>query len=214
MLFILNELNSVANHFLAELRDAQIQQDSMRFRKNMERLGEIFAYEISKGFDYEDTEFETSLGIATVPVMKEQPVLATILRAGLPLHQGLLNYFDKADSAFISAYRKTSKSHHFTIEIEYVSAPSLNDKILIIADPMIATGESMVLCCKELIQQYRIKELHIVGVIASKLGLEHLKANLPSAKIWLGAIDEELTTRSYIVPGLGDAGDLAFGVKE
>ena len=214
MLFILNEINSVANHFLAELRDAQIQQDSMRFRKNMERLGEIFAYEISKGFDYVDTEFETSLGIATVPVMKEQPVLATILRAGLPLHQGLLNYFDKADSAFISAYRKTSKSHHFTIEVEYVSAPSLNDKILIIADPMIATGESMVLCCKELIQQYRIKELHIVGVIASKLGLEHLKANLPFAKIWLGAIDEELTTRSYIVPGLGDAGDLAFGVKE
>ena len=214
MLFILNEINSVANHFLAELRDAQIQQDSMRFRKNMERLGEIFAYEISKGFDYVETEFETSLGIATVPVMKEQPVLATILRAGLPLHQGLLNYFDKADSAFISAYRKTSKSHHFTIEVEYVSAPLLNDKILIIADPMIATGESMVLCCKELIQHYRIKELHIVGVIASKLDLEHLKANLPSAKIWLGAIDEELTTRSYIVPGLGDAGDLAFGVKE
>lgn len=214
MHFILSEINSVANHFLAELRDAQIQQDSMRFRKNMERLGEIFAYEISKCFNYIETEFETSLGTAAVPVMREQPVLATILRAGLPLHQGMLNYFDKADSAFISAYRKTSKSHHFTIEIEYVSSPSLNDKIVIMADPMIATGESMVLCCKELIQQYRIKELHIVGVIASKLGIEHIKANLPSARLWLGAVDEELTTRSYIVPGLGDAGDLAFGFKE
>lgn len=148
MHFILNEINSVANHFLAELRDAQIQQDSMRFRKNMERMGEIFAYEISKGFNYIETEFETSLGTASIPVMKEQPVLATILRAGLPLHQGMLNYFDKADSAFISAYRKTSKSHHFTIEIEYVSAPSLNDKIVIMADPMIATGESMYCAAK------------------------------------------------------------------
>ena len=210
---LLSETPSVGNYFIAELRDAQIQQDSMRFRKNMERLGEIFAYEISKGFNYVDTEFETSLGTATVPIFNEQPVLATILRAGLPLHQGLLNYFDKAESAFISAYRKTTKGHKFIVESEYISAPSLDDKIVIITDPMIATGKSMVLCCKELSRQFRIKELHIVSIIASTEGLAHVKVNLPKAKIWLGAIDEELTTRSYIVPGLGDAGDLAYGVK-
>lgn len=214
MAFILNQVSSIANHFLAELRDAEIQQDSMRFRKNLERLGEIFAYEISKTFNYTNTDFETSLGTASVEVLNDLPVLATILRAGLPLHQGLLNYFDKSDSAFISAYRKTTKGHEFIIKIEYVSAPSLNKKIVIIADPMIATGESMVLCCKELLSLYQIKELHIVGIIASKVGLEHVKANLPKAKLWIGAIDEELTTKSYIVPGLGDAGDLAFGPKE
>lgn len=214
MAFILNEVSSIANHFLAELRDAEIQQDSMRFRKNMERLGEIFAYEISKTFRYTDTDFETSLGTATVKVLNDLPVLATILRAGLPLHQGLLNYFDKSDSAFISAYRKTTKGHDFIIKMEYLSAPSLNDKIVIITDPMIATGQSMVLCCKELLSQYEIKELHIVGIIATKVGLEHVKANLPKAKLWIGVIDEELTTKSYIVPGLGDAGDLAFGPKE
>jgi uracil phosphoribosyltransferase len=214
MAFILDQSKSIANHFIAELRDAQIQQDSMRFRKNMERLGEIFAYEISKTMSYTDTEFETSLGTASVQVMNELPVLATILRAGLPLHQGLLNYFDRADSAFISAYRKTTKGHNFIIKIEYISAPSLDGKILVVADPMIATGESMVLCCKELLAQYRIKELHIVGVIACKVGIEHIKANLPKAKLWIGSVDEELTTKSYIVPGLGDAGDLSFGVKE
>lgn len=214
MTFLLNDTPSIANHFLAELRDAQIQQDCMRFRKNMERLGEIFAYEISKGFNYVDTDFETSLGTATVPVLTELPVLATILRAGLPLHQGLLNFFDKADSAFISAYRKTSKSGSFVIEMEYISSPSLHDKIVIMADPMLATGMSMVLCCKELLRQYKIKELHIVSVIASAEGIAHVKANLPQAKLWLGAIDEEMTSRAYIVPGLGDAGDLAFGTKE
>lgn len=214
MTFLLSETPSVGNHFMAELRDEQIQQDSMRFRKNLERLGEIFAYEISKGFSYTDTEFETSLGTSTVQVFNTQPILTTILRAGLPLHQGMLNFFDKADSAFISAYRKTTKGRNFIVEIEYISAPSLNNKIVIITDPMIATGETMVLCCKELLRQFRIKELHIVSVIASKVGLAHIKANLPKANLWLGAIDEELTTRSFIVPGLGDAGDLAYGVKE
>lgn len=214
MTFILSDTPSVANHFIAELRDSEIQQDSMRFRRNMERLGEVFAYEISKGMNFVETEFETSLGNATVDILKEQPVLATILRAGLPLHQGMLNYFDKADSAFIAAYRKTTKGHDFIIEIEYISSPTIDDKIVIMADPMIATGESMVLCCKELLRKYKIKELHIVGIIASKEGLEHVRANLPKAKIWIGALDEELTTKSYIVPGLGDAGDLAFGVKE
>ncbi len=214
MAYILSDTASIANHFLAELRDSEIQQDSMRFRRNMERLGEIFAFEISKGFSYTETEFETSLGTATVQIINEQPVLATILRAGLPLHQGMLNYFDKADSAFISAFRKTTKGHNFIIELESISAPSLDDKILIMADPMLATGETMVLCCKELLRKFRIKELHIVCVIASKVGLAHVKANLPMAKLWLGAIDEELTTKSYIVPGLGDAGDLSYGVKE
>ena len=212
--FLLSDHNSIGNHFLAEVRDAQIQQDSMRFRRNMERLGEIFAYEISKHLQYTETEFETSLGTASVPVLMEMPVLATILRAGIPLHQGLLNYFDRADSAFISAYRKTTKSGNFIIEMEYVSTPSLNDKIVIIADPMLATGMSMVLCCKELLRQYTLKELHIVSVIASTEGVAHVKANLPNAHFWLGAIDEEMTTKAYIVPGLGDAGDLCYGVKE
>jgi uracil phosphoribosyltransferase len=214
MVFLLNKTLSIGNHFLAELRDAQIQQDSMRFRRNLERLGEIFAYEISKELDYVETDFETPLGTATVPVLTELPVLATILRAGLPLHQGLLNYFDKADSAFISAYRKTTKAGNFEIKIEYISSPSLNDKIVIVADPMLATGKSMVLCCKELLAQFKIKQLHIVAAIASQEGVAHVQANLPNAKLWLGAIDEEMTTKAYIVPGLGDAGDLAYGVKE
>ena len=213
MVFLLNKTRSIGNHFLAELRDAQIQQDSMRFRRNLERIGEIFAYEISKELEYVETDFETSLGTATVPVLKELPVLATILRAGLPLHQGLLNYFDRADSAFIAAYRKTTKGGDFQIKMEYVSSPALNNKIVIMADPMLATGRSMVLCCKELMAQFKIKELHIVSVIASQEGLAHVQANLPHAKVWLGAIDEELTTKAYIVPGLGDAGDLAFGAK-
>ncbi|MBC7744420.1 MAG: uracil phosphoribosyltransferase [Flavobacterium sp.] len=212
--FLLSDYNSIGNHFIAELRDAQLQQDSMRFRRNMERLGEIFAYEISKHMLYEATEFETSLGTASIPVLNEMPVLATILRAGIPLHQGLLNYFDRADSAFISAYRKTTKAGNFIIEMEYVSTPSLHNKVVIVADPMLATGMSMVLCCKELLRQYQIKELHIVTVIASTEGLAHVKANLPKANFWIGAIDEEMTTKAYIVPGLGDAGDLAYGVKE
>lgn len=213
MTFLLSETPSIGNNFIAELRDAQIQQDSMRFRKNMERLGEIFAYEISKTLPYVETEFETPLGTATVPVLEDQPVLATILRAGLPLHQGLLNFFDKADSAFVAAYRKNKKSGEFYIEQEYISTTNLNDKVVIIADPMLATGLSMVVCCKELLGLYKIKELHIVSVIASSEGLAHVKANLPKARLWLGAIDEEMTTKAYIVPGLGDAGDLAFGVK-
>lgn len=213
MTFLLNNSSTIANQFLAELRDAQIQKDSMRFRRNLERLGEIFAYEISKKLKYQDVSVETPLGTANVSLMEEQPVLATILRAGLPLHQGLLNYFDKADSAFISAYRKTKKTGDFYIQMEYVSSPNLNDRILIVSDPMLATGMSMVLCCKELLNTYNIKELHIVSVIASVEGVAHVRANLPKAKLWLGAIDEEMTTKAYIVPGLGDAGDLAFGEK-
>lgn len=213
MPFILTQTPSVGNHFLAELRDAQVQQDSMRFRKNLERLGEIFAYEISKSFSYRDAEVDTPLGTAEVSMMAEQPVLGTILRAGLPLHQGLLNFFDQADSAFVGAFRKTHKNGKFTIQLEYFTAPNLDDRILIMADPMLATGQSLVLCCKELLAQYQVKELHIVAVIASTEGLAHVQAHLPKAKIWLGDLDEELTSKSYIVPGLGDAGDLAFGEK-
>lgn len=212
-MFLLNKTNTIANHFLAELRDAGIQQDSMRFRRNMERLGEIFAYEISKKLPYEEFEVQTPLGLAPVNMMPKMPVLATILRAGLPLHQGLLNVFDKADSAFIAAYRKTKKSGDFDIRMEYVSTPDLEDRTLIISDPMLATGKSMVLCCKGLLANYKIKTLHIVAVIASQEGIEHVKANLPHANLWIGAIDEEMTTKAYIVPGLGDAGDLAFGEK-
>jgi uracil phosphoribosyltransferase len=213
-MFVLTETPSIANNFMAELRDAQIQLDSMRFRKNLERLGEIFAYEISKSLDYSETEFETPLGTASVAVVQQQPVLATILRAGLPLHQGLLNVFDKADSCFIAAYRKKTTGDGFVINKEYVSTPDLNGQIVIVSDPMLATGRSVVLSCKELLEQYDIRQLHIVSVIASTEGVAHVKANLPKAQLWLGAIDEEMTTKAYIVPGLGDAGDLAFGVKD
>jgi len=213
-MFILSNTSSVANNFIAELRDSHIQLDSMRFRKNLERIGEIFAYEISKTLDYVETEFDTPLGSAVVPVLEDIPVLATILRAGLPLHQGLLNYFDKSDSAFIAAYRQTTKGGGFTIQKEYVTTPDLNNKTVIIADPMLATGKSIVLSCKELLDRYDIKQLHIVSVIASTEGVAHVRANLPKAKLWLGAVDEEMTTKAYIVPGLGDAGDLAYGEKD
>lgn len=213
MPFLLNDTSTIANQFLFELRDLNVQKDSMRFRKNMERLGEVFAYEISKKLKYKDAEVETPLGTANIRILESQPVLATILRAGLPLHQGLLNFFDKADSAFISAYRKPVKGNGFDIKIEYVSSPDLNNRVLIVSDPMLATGMSMVLCCKQLLREYEIKELHIVSVIASAEGLAHVKANLPKARLWIGAVDEEMTTKAYIVPGLGDAGDLAYGEK-
>lgn len=214
MIFNLDKTTSIANVFLAELRDENIQKDAMRFRKNMERLGEFFAYEISKTLEFERKETQTPLGVAKTAFLTQQPVLATILRAGIPLHQGLLNVFDQAESTFITAYRKNHKNGNFVIQVEYISTPDLTDKIVIVADPMLATGMSMVLCCKELLNRYQIKELHIVAAIASTEGVNHVRANLPKAKLWLGAIDEEMTSKSYIVPGLGDAGDLAYGVKQ
>lgn len=213
MIFDISKTKSIANTFIAELRDETIQKDSMRFRKNMERLGEFFAYEISKSLKYVDREIVTPLGVSTCEVLTEQPVLATILRAGLPLQQGLLNIFDKAECCFISAYRKTNKGGDFFIQMDYISTPDLAGRVLIMADPMLATGQSMVMCCKELINRYKIAELHIVAAIASAEGVAHVRANLPKAKIWLGAIDQEMTSKSYIVPGLGDAGDLAYGEK-
>jgi uracil phosphoribosyltransferase len=213
MLFVLNKTNTIGNQFLAELRDAGIQTNRLRFRRNLERLGEILAYEISKKLKYVTIEVQTPLGEATANVPEAQPVLCTILRAGLPFHQGFMNYFDSASSAFATAYRKVRKTGAFIINIDHISSPDLNGKTLIVCDSMLATGQSMVLVCKELMAQYAIKEVHIAAVIASAEGIEHVRANLPRAHLWLGAIDEEMTSKAYIVPGLGDAGDLAFGEK-
>jgi len=178
-------------------------------------MGEIFAYEISKTFDYEDVDIKTPLGIAKMKLMKEQPVLATILRAGLPLHTGLLNYFDRADNAFISAYRKHNKDGSFDIKLEYASSPSIEGRKLIIVDPMLATGSSMVITYNALLQFGKPAETHFVSAIACTDGINYVKRKLLRRKItlWVGAIDDELTAQSYIVPGLGDAGDLAYGNK-
>ncbi|MFC7524881.1 uracil phosphoribosyltransferase [Parapedobacter sp. GCM10030251] len=214
MLHVLTQQNSAANHFLAELRNRDVQQDRMRFRRNLERLGEIFAYEISKTLTYEPVEIETPLGISETALLSEQPVLATILRAGIPMHQGMLNVFDQADCAFIGAYRKTKKSGAFEIRKEYVSTVNLNNRTLILIDPMLATGKTTVLTCKELLDDYDIGSLIIVSAIASEEGITHVQAFLPQAQLWVGDVDSELTSKAYIVPGLGDAGDLAYGIKE
>lgn len=211
--FILNKTDTIANQFLAELRDVNIQQDKYRFRKNQERLGEILAYEISKTLKYSATGVETPLGTANINLAIEQPVIATILRAGLPFHQGFINFFDRAESAFVTAYRKVKKTGAFTIQIDQISAPNLEGKTLIMCDTMLATGQSIVLVCKEIIAQYNLKALHIASVIASTEGITHVRANLPKAQIWTCAVDDEMTSKAYIVPGLGDAGDLAFGEK-
>jgi len=211
----LNENNSIFCSYLSEIRDVTVQGDSMRFRRNMERMGELMAYEISKTMEFEQKTVTTPLGEAEVNVLAHQPVVASILRAGLPLHTGLTNAFDRAENAFVSAYRKHSSAEDFVVEIEYLSGPSLEDKILILADPMLATGSSMVLAYQALIQKGKPKHIHIVSVIASSEGVEFTKQKLPAnTTIWCGAIDSELTAQAYIVPGLGDAGDLAFGVKE
>lgn len=213
MITILTKKNSIANQFISELRHITIQQDRMRFRRNLERLGEIMAYEISKTLSYSSEEIETPLGISEMTTMDEQPVLITIIRAGLPFHQGFLNVFDHADSGFIAAFRHTKKSGEFEIHKKYDNTPDLDDKVVIITDPMLATGRSLVLCCKELLSQYNIKELHIASVIASEEGVQHVRAFIPEAQLWIGDVDKELTSKSYIVPGLGDAGDLAYGEK-
>ena len=213
MVFNLSETNSIANRFIAELRDVKVQQDSMRFRRNLERIGEVIAYEISKTLSYQEIEVETPLGVATSSVPKQKLVLATILRAGLPLHQGLLHYFDDADNAFVSAYRKHHKDGTFDIRLEYVSCPNLDNRILVLCDAMLATGASMALTAKALLEFGQPSQIHFVTTIASTYGLDYLSRVFPKAYIWLGAIDEELTAKSYIVPGLGDAGDLSFGEK-
>ena len=213
MIYDLSKNNSIARTYIMELRDAKIQRDSMRFRKNLERLGSFFAYEISKTLNYTEVETQTPLGTAASSVLTQQPVIATILRAGLPMHQGVLSVFDQAYSAFITAYRKNKKNGEFVIQMEHISAPDLTGKTIILVDSMLATGASIVLCAKQLINNYKIEKLHIVAAIASSEGVAHVRANLPKASLWLGAIDNEMTSKSYIVPGLGDAGDLAYGVK-
>ena len=212
----LGDGNSILNKFLAQMRDKDIQKDSMRFRRNLERIGEIFAYEISKTMNASERSVVTPLGIAAVPVYDEQVVLATILRAGLPLHQGLLNYFDDAQNAFVAAYRKYHKGEDFHIEVEYSSSPSLDGKILILADTMLATGASLEVTYNKLCEEGLPAHTHLVCPIASAYAVEYLQKHLPEegVTLWLAAVDEELTSRSYIVPGLGDAGDLAFGVKK
>ena len=214
MVIDLSKNNSLLNHWVAELRDVHVQNDRMRFRRNIERIGEVAAYELSKTLQFKPVEVTTPLGIAPTQLLKEQPVLATILRAGLPLHQGMLNYFDKADNAFISAYRKHHPDGSFEISVEYLSCPDLNNRILIIADPMLATGASLVETIQAITKTQKPKEIHIAVAIASKKGIETVQAALGmDTPIWCGDIDDVLNDKSYIVPGLGDAGDLAYGTK-
>lgn len=213
MIVNLSQQNSLVSTWVAELRDVTVQGDRMRFRRNLERIGEVAAYEISKTLVYTQQEVQTPLGIAEHKILADQPVLATILRAGLPLHQGLLNYFDKADNAFISAYRKHHKDGSFEISLDYVSCPELENRVVIISDPMLATGSSLVKTIHYLKDEGKPSSIHIVVAIACTVGIEYVLREEPSVTIWCGDIDDELTAKGYIVPGLGDAGDLAFGTK-
>jgi len=209
----LSEQHSLISNWISELRDVEVQNDRMRFRRNLERLGEVMAYEISKTLPFQEKEIQTPLGIAGAKVIKDQPVLATILRAGLPFHQGLLNFFDRADNAFISAYRKHRKDGSFDIRLDYISCPEIENRILVISDPMLATGSSLVKTIQFLKEEGKPKEMHVVTAIACTVGIEYVKRAEPLVTIWCGDIDDELTAKGYIVPGLGDAGDLAYGVK-
>jgi uracil phosphoribosyltransferase len=214
MVIDLSKHHSLLNHWVAELRDVHVQNDRMRFRRNIERIGEVAAYELSKTLRFKSVDVTTPLGIASTSLLEEQPVLGTILRAGLPLHQGMLNYFDKADNAFISAYRKHHPDGSFEISLEYLSCPDLNNRILILCDPMLATGASLVETIQAIQKTYTPAQIHIVVTIASQKGIEHVEKELGAAiPIWCAAIDPILNDKSYIVPGLGDAGDLAFGSK-
>jgi uracil phosphoribosyltransferase len=214
MIHHLSEKHSLLSNWVAELRDVNVQSDRMRFRRNLERIGEVVAYEMSKHLPNIIVPTTTPLGIHQSKVLAEQPVLATILRAGLPLHQGMLNYFDKADNAFVSAYRKYHDDGSFEISIEYLSCPDLNNRIVIVSDPMLATGASLVETIKAITKNQTPKELHIVVAIASTKGIEAVEAALgKNIPIWCADIDDTLNDHSYIVPGLGDAGDLAYGTK-
>lgn len=213
MVYNFDEKSSIVSRYVAELRDVEIQDNRMRFRKNLERIGEIMAYEISRGLRYQTKEVETPLGTASCKVPDQRIVLAGIMRAGLPFHQGLLNIFDDADNAFVSSYRKHHKDGTFEISVNYVTCPPIEDSILIIVDPMLATGSSIDASLKAMEEYGTPEQIHVVTVIASTSGIQYLRRCYPNAYIWVGAIDEELTAKSYIVPGLGDAGDLAYGNK-
>ena len=205
--------HSLISNWVSELRDVDVQNDRMRFRRNLERIAEVIGYEISKQLESEDKEVTTPMGTATCKVLKHQPVLATILRAGLAMHNGLLSYFDRADNAFLSAYRKHNEDGSFDIRLEYMSCPEIEGRVVIISDPMLATGSSLVKSIQHLKDEGNIKELHVVCAIACTVGIEYVLRAEPKATIWCGDIDDELTAKGYIVPGLGDAGDLAYGSK-
>lgn len=213
MVHNLSKHHSLISNWVSELRNVELQQDRMRFRRNLERIAEVMGYEISKQLETEDQEITTPMGTATCRMLKEQPVLATILRAGLAMHNGLLSYFDRADNAFLSAYRKHNADGSFEISLEYMSCPEIDGRVVIISDPMLATGASLVKSIQYLKQEGDIKELHIVCAIACSVGIEFVLRAEPKAIIWCGDIDDELTAKGYIVPGLGDAGDLAYGAK-
>ncbi|MCE3281400.1 MAG: uracil phosphoribosyltransferase [Chitinophagaceae bacterium] len=214
MIVNLSEQHSLVSNWVSELRDVNVQADRMRFRRNLERIGEVAAYEISRIMPFTETAIETPLGTHNSKVLMEQPVLATILRAGLPLHNGMLNYFDKADNAFVSAYRKHHRDGSFEISMEYMSCPNLENRVVIISDPMLATGASLVKTIQSIKDEGPPSEIHVVVAIACTVGIEYLQRETgDKIRIWCGDIDDELTAKGYIVPGLGDAGDLAFGTK-
>ncbi len=212
---ILGNKHSIIDQYLAEIRDIQIQKDPLRFRENMYRIGELFAYEISKELEYEVSEIATPLGIAKVPVLKKQPVLATILRAGLAMHNGMLKTLDRAENCFISAFRKYTEDGAFEIEFEYMASPSLDNKVVILSDPMLASGKSMEIGYEALFRKGKPSHVHLLAIIASQQGVEYITKTIQAENVtlWLGAVDESMTAKSYIVPGLGDAGDLAYGEK-
>lgn len=206
--------NSLLNKFVSEIRDESVQQDSLRFRRNIERIGEVLGYELSKVLSYSSSEVKTPLGNKSINLPTEDIVLCSILRAGLPLHNGLLNYYDKAENAFVSAYRKHINEKEFEIKIEYLATPDLHGKTLLLADPMLATGRSLVDTYKALLKKGVPKEIHIICVIGSEIGIEYIKKHFPeNTKLWIAAIDEKLNDKGYIIPGLGDAGDLSYGSK-
>lgn len=209
------EQDTIVNRFMSELRDVTVQQDRMRFRRNLERIGEIMAYEISKTLAYRSQTVETPLGKATVNLPADKVVLATILRAGIAFHQGFLHYMDNAENAFVSAYRQYRDETHFDIHVEYIASPSIEGKILVLADPMLATGSSMELCYKALLNKGIPSHIHLAAVIASRQAISFVKQHFPeNTTVWVAAIDDELNNHGYIVPGLGDAGDLAYGTKD
>jgi uracil phosphoribosyltransferase len=213
MVIDLSASNAILVKWRKEIRDVSVQGDRMRFRRNMERIGEVAAYEISKMLTYSTVTITTPMGEADCRVLDPQPVLATILRAGVPLHQGLLNYFDMADNAFVAAYRKHHRDGSFEIEQHYVTSPEIEGRPLIIADPMLATGASLALALQSLTDEQKPSQIHVVSAIACTVGIELVRRRFPDARIWAGTIDDELTARGYIVPGLGDAGDLSYGSK-
>ena len=210
---VLSQQFSLVNSWINELRNIEVQHDRMRFRRNMERIGEIAAFEISKSLKYKEIEIQTPLDKIQVKEIAVQPVITTILRAGVPLFEGILNYFDKADCGFVAAYRKHDANDYFSIKQDYLTCPSIEGRPLIVADPMLATGASLIEALKDLLTHGKPTQLHIVAAIASKQGVETFEKAYPDAKIWVGAIDDQLTSKGYITPGLGDAGDLSYGEK-